>query len=191
MRYWRIEPERVLCLGHPTPEFALEAGARARLPPRDALDRRGIGGRYLLYPGAVLGAQEPRHAVRGARGCCGDGVRARAASARTRASSSTCARSARELGVAERVHFLGFVETDELVALYHHAHALTYMSLFGPENLPPLEAMALGCPVVAADVPGRARADGRRRPPRPAARRRAARGRRRPAAARTAASGSG
>jgi glycosyltransferase involved in cell wall biosynthesis len=52
------------------------------------------------------------------------------------------------------VHFLGFVEEDDLVALYQHAHALTYMSYFGPENLPPLEALALGCPVIAADVPG-------------------------------------
>jgi glycosyltransferase involved in cell wall biosynthesis len=52
------------------------------------------------------------------------------------------------------VHFLGFVPTEELIALYRHAHALTYVSLFGPENLPPLEAMAFGCPVVAADVPG-------------------------------------
>jgi glycosyltransferase involved in cell wall biosynthesis len=43
---------------------------------------------------------------------------------------------------------------DDLVALYQHAHALTYLSFFGPENLPPLEAFALGCPVVAAAVPG-------------------------------------
>jgi glycosyltransferase involved in cell wall biosynthesis len=29
-----------------------------------------------------------------------------------------------------------------------------YPSRFGPENLPPLEAFALGCPVVAAELPG-------------------------------------
>ena len=29
-----------------------------------------------------------------------------------------------------------------------------YLSYFGPENLPPLEAFALGCPVVNADIPG-------------------------------------
>jgi glycosyltransferase involved in cell wall biosynthesis len=56
--------------------------------------------------------------------------------------------------VLERVRFLGFVETDELVRLYRGAHALTYLSFFGPENLPPLEAFALGCPVVQADVRG-------------------------------------
>ena len=61
---------------------------------------------------------------------------------------------ARELGVLDRVRFLGFVETDELVALYRGAHALVYLSFFGPENLPPLEAFALGCPVVQADVAG-------------------------------------
>jgi glycosyltransferase involved in cell wall biosynthesis len=31
---------------------------------------------------------------------------------------------------------------------------LRYPSFFGAENLPPLEAFALGCPVIAADMPG-------------------------------------
>jgi glycosyltransferase involved in cell wall biosynthesis len=61
---------------------------------------------------------------------------------------------ARDLGVLERTRFLGFVETTELATLYGGAHALVYLSFFGPENLPPLEAFALGCPVVQADVPG-------------------------------------
>jgi glycosyltransferase involved in cell wall biosynthesis len=33
---------------------------------------------------------------------------------------------------------------------------MVYPSLFGPENLPPLESFALGCPVVASDIPGAA-----------------------------------
>ncbi len=52
------------------------------------------------------------------------------------------------------VAFLGFVPLEDLVALYRGAFALTYMTFFGPENLPPLEAFALGCPVIASDVPG-------------------------------------
>ncbi len=59
----------------------------------------------------------------------------------------------REMGLSDSVHQLGFVETEELVALYRGAHSLGYLG-FGPENLPPLEAYALGCPVVASDVPG-------------------------------------
>ena len=42
----------------------------------------------------------------------------------------------------------------DLVALYRSALALTYMTFFGPENLPPLEAFALDCPVVASAVNG-------------------------------------
>ena len=61
---------------------------------------------------------------------------------------------AEALGVARRVHTLGFVDRERLVALYQHAEALIYPSLFGPDNLPPLEAMALGCPVIAARVDG-------------------------------------
>src|SRR5262249_3767166 len=42
----------------------------------------------------------------------------------------------------------------DLVALYRNAFVMTYVSLFGPDNLPPLEAMALGCPVIASNVSG-------------------------------------
>lgn len=59
-----------------------------------------------------------------------------------------------ELDLQAQVQMLGFVSQEELIALYRNALTLVYPSYFGPENLPPLEAFALGCPVIAADVSG-------------------------------------
>ena len=59
-----------------------------------------------------------------------------------------------DLGIEDRVRFLGFVDRRTVVMLYRYAFALVYPSLFGPDNLPPLEAFALGCPVIAADLHG-------------------------------------
>lgn len=59
-----------------------------------------------------------------------------------------------DLGIANRVLFIGFVSNEELAVLYQNAFALLYASLFGPDNLPPLEAFALGCPVIATNVAG-------------------------------------
>ncbi len=58
------------------------------------------------------------------------------------------------LGLDKQVHFLGFVSREDVYCLYKNALALVYASFFGPENLPPLEAFALGCPVIAGDVSG-------------------------------------
>jgi glycosyltransferase involved in cell wall biosynthesis len=52
------------------------------------------------------------------------------------------------------VHFPGFVSDGQLRWLYENSKALVFASLFGPDNLPPLEAMSLGCPVVASKVRG-------------------------------------
>jgi glycosyltransferase involved in cell wall biosynthesis len=149
-RYWRIEPDRFLLLGHPTPGFALKAGGQPP-PGRELLHRRGIGDRYLLYP-AQFWAHKNHATLFDAVALLDEFELVLVGSDKGQLEHHR--RLAARLGVGGRVHFLGFVPTDELVALYRHAHALTYVSVFGPENLPPLEAMALGCPVVAADVPG-------------------------------------
>jgi glycosyltransferase involved in cell wall biosynthesis len=57
---------------------------------------------------------------------------------------------ATRLGVRERVRHLGYVASDAVPALYRRARALIFPSLFEGFGLPPLEAMACGCPVAAS-----------------------------------------
>lgn len=58
------------------------------------------------------------------------------------------------LGLAARVKFLGLVPDEEIPAFYEAAFAMVMPVYFGPTNLPPIEAAALGCPVVYSDIPG-------------------------------------
>ncbi len=151
VRFYGVDPARIHVLPHPTPRFALAAAPETP----GTLARFGLPERFALYPAQFWPHKNHvnlLHALRllGDYGLDlhlvlvgsdkGNGARVR--------------RTAEELGIAQRVHPLGFVSTEELVALYRRASCLAYPSLFGPENLPPLEAFALGCPVVAADVPG-------------------------------------
>jgi len=51
------------------------------------------------------------------------------------------------------VRTLGYVTDGELKSLYSHAAAFIYPSLYEGFGLPPLEAMACGCPVIVSDIP--------------------------------------
>jgi glycosyltransferase involved in cell wall biosynthesis len=55
-----------------------------------------------------------------------------------------------ELGIAERVRFLGAVPDADLAGLYSRSDLLVLPSLYEGFGLPPLEAMACGTPVVCA-----------------------------------------
>jgi glycosyltransferase involved in cell wall biosynthesis len=57
-------------------------------------------------------------------------------------------------GLQQHVVFTGFVDAGLLQQLYLNAFALVFASTLGPDNLPPLEAMALRCPVVCAGFDG-------------------------------------
>lgn len=59
-----------------------------------------------------------------------------------------------QLKLEKAVSILGFVAQTELEALYRTAHGLVYVTYFGPDNLPPLEAFSFGCPVIASAVAG-------------------------------------
>jgi glycosyltransferase involved in cell wall biosynthesis len=60
----------------------------------------------------------------------------------------------RELDLSDQVFDLGFISREELSALYKNALALAYPTFFGPDNMPPLEAFSLGCPVAASRIAG-------------------------------------
>lgn len=51
----------------------------------------------------------------------------------------------------EQVIIYGFVSDGNINYLYRHAVMMIMPSYFGPTNIPPLEAMALGCPVAVSD----------------------------------------
>jgi glycosyltransferase involved in cell wall biosynthesis len=55
-----------------------------------------------------------------------------------------------QLGIADRVQFLGRVSDEELADLYRGAAAFLFPSLYEGFGLPPLEAMACGCPTIVA-----------------------------------------
>ncbi len=52
----------------------------------------------------------------------------------------------------EDIVFLGYVPDEELPALYSNADCFVYPSFYEGFGLPPLEAMACGCPVVVSEA---------------------------------------
>lgn len=51
----------------------------------------------------------------------------------------------------KNITILGFVSNGNMVYLYKHATAMVMPSYFGPTNIPPLEAMAVGCPTLVSN----------------------------------------
>jgi glycosyltransferase involved in cell wall biosynthesis len=145
LRLFSLRPDRVLSLPHPTPKFD-------GIPVTGDLHPTP----YLFYPAqywphknhaALLAALAELNRGNGRQYhlvCVGS----------DKGGLEHVRVLLHDFGLEAQVRLLGFVETDELVSLYVNAHALVYLSFFGPENLPPLEAFALGCPVVCADIPG-------------------------------------
>lgn len=60
---------------------------------------------------------------------------------------------ARQVGVEEHVHVLGYLPDEALINLYRSSDALLFPTRYEGFGLPLLEAMAAACPVVATDIP--------------------------------------
>ena len=57
-------------------------------------------------------------------------------------------------GLTDNVLFMGFVPDSDMPGFYRRARALVMPTFFGPTNIPPLEAFALGCPVATSSIYG-------------------------------------
>jgi glycosyltransferase involved in cell wall biosynthesis len=149
--FYRVSPNRFVILPHPTPTDALalaaEAGSGARPGNREPT---------LLYPAQFWPHKNHVGLLKALR-LLNDhhGLRPRLLlTGSDQGNRAHVERMARELRVSDQVSILGFLPRDRLLQLYTEVNALVYPSTFGPENLPPLEAFALGCPVAASRIPG-------------------------------------
>jgi glycosyltransferase involved in cell wall biosynthesis len=57
-------------------------------------------------------------------------------------------------GLERHFSLPGYISTEELAWCYKNARALIMPTFFGPTNIPPLEAMSLGCPVAVSGIYG-------------------------------------
>ena len=60
----------------------------------------------------------------------------------------------KKLGISNQVVILGFIERELIWELYRRAEMLVFPTLLGPNNLPPLEALSVGCPAVISGIEG-------------------------------------
>ena len=141
---WGVKPERVSVLPNPAPDLP-------KLPPRDEL-RRGFGlnGATLAFAGrltAQKSLERALEAVAGADGVslviAGDGP-----------DREPLEQRVRELGLGDRVRFLGAQPRERIVELFHAADATVLSSSW--ENFPHtvVEALAVGTPVLAMEAGG-------------------------------------
>jgi len=146
-RFYGVSPQRIRAIPHPTPTFIERFGAQP-VP-------RVVEGDYIFYPAQFWPHKNHANLLHALRQLREGGMDVSLALTGSDQGNRAFVESlAAELGVAPHVKMLGFVSEAQLVSLYRHALALTYVTFFGPENLPPLEAFAAGCPVVASDVSG-------------------------------------
>lgn len=57
-----------------------------------------------------------------------------------------------QMGLSDNVSSLGYVSNDEMYSLYKSAVAIVFVSLIGPTNIPPMEALVAGCPLVCSNA---------------------------------------
>jgi glycosyltransferase involved in cell wall biosynthesis len=61
-------------------------------------------------------------------------------------------RLSREIGLYSEIKFIDYISQEDLPYLYSAAQCLVYPSLYEGFGLPPLEAMACGCPVITSNT---------------------------------------
>ena len=147
-RRYGMEPERAVCIPL-SPSTYVSRSAANEVEDGAVLKKHSLEAGYLFYP-AQLWSHKNHATVLAALALLRDrGLRREL----VLCGSDRGARSGVDAQIAryklgDQVHILGFVPSSELGALYRNACALVMASYFGPTNLPPLEAWAVGTPVI-------------------------------------------
>jgi glycosyltransferase involved in cell wall biosynthesis len=136
--------DRLITVAHHGPTLSADAPAAPLASLGQAAERPFVlfvGGRqhYKNFDGALRGYAGSGLAAEGVRLVCTGAPLSPEEQAQVH-----------RFGLSGKVLSTGPIDRQSLVTLYRHAHCLLYPSTFEGFGMPVLEAMTLGCPVVAA-----------------------------------------
>jgi glycosyltransferase involved in cell wall biosynthesis len=147
---YHLTPERIFVLPFVPPGYIFTPGDPAGLDERYHLPPK-----FIFYPanfwehknhrGLLLALAAVKNDIPDLRLVLGGALDHNGAAAQELAA---------ELQLQENVLFPGYIADADMAAVYRRARALVMTTFFGPTNIPPLEAMALGCPVGVSDIYG-------------------------------------
>jgi glycosyltransferase involved in cell wall biosynthesis len=155
-KFFNIPSEKIKILSFPTPRFALKALPCSEIDKDKILKKYSIDQEYLFYPAQLW--PHKNHvglllALKSLKENHNISVLAIFAGS-NKGNYTFLKQKVTEFNLSDQVRFIGFVSQGDLIRLYQNALALTFVTYAGPDNLPPLEAFALGCPVIASKVSG-------------------------------------
>lgn len=161
-RYLKVGAGKVRVLPYIAPNYIYEFRDMTRGQARALLARYDLPERFVFYPahfwhlknhGRLIRAL---HAIREKHGVDVPLVTCGNAGGRYAAVFDAVNTTVRSLDMTDLFHHLGYVSNKEMVALYRSTVALVAPAIEGPTNLPPIEALVLGAPIVTVrlfDIP--------------------------------------
>lgn len=150
-KYYNVNPNNVITNPLPTPEYVYSTHIENNVLKKYNLQKKD----YFFYPAQFWAHKNHIRILKAINILKEKGLDVKMVfTGSDKGNAEYIKEKVKEYGLNENVIFLGFIEKSEIVDLYKNAAALVYASFLGPDNLPPLEAMALGCPVLVSDIPG-------------------------------------
>lgn len=150
-QFYNFPEERIKTIPLATPAFVFEKEGDNRVLTENNLEK----GKYLFYPAQFWPHKNHIRIIKALAILKKQGLDFNAVfTGSDKGNEKYIKQKVKEYDLEKNVKFLGFVSEEELISLYKNAFAMTFASMFGPDNLPPLEAMALSCPVICADFKG-------------------------------------
>ncbi|HTV33358.1 MAG TPA: glycosyltransferase family 1 protein [Methylocella sp.] len=153
VHYYRVNPANVMVIPFPVPADALMTQS---LDAQGIRTKYKINGDFLFYPAQFWPHKNHVNLLRALRTLRDqNGLDLKLVfTGSEKGNFGHVEEVTADLNLVDQVFNLGFVSREDLNSLYKASTALVFPSYFGPDNLPPLEAFALGTPVIAANVAG-------------------------------------
>ena len=151
---YNLDPARVVSLPFVVDKFYLEQNAALSTDDL-VLERNSITRPYIFYPAQFWPHKNHIYlleAIKHLKDIEGWPIQL-VLSGSDKGNLNVILEKARLLGIVDLVKYVGFVEQADLYVLYKNALSLVMPTYFGPTNIPPLEAAAVGCPVCYSDKP--------------------------------------